>query len=68
MIPIAYSHKDSMQSLRLYTLFYFSMLLNEDIIDLEKPGRICSPTIVVDELSELLLHPSVFSNKYSRSA
>ena len=65
IIPIACSHKDSLQS---YTSFYFSMLLNDDIIDLEKPDRTYSPTIVVDELSEFFLNPSVLSGKYSRSA
>ena len=44
------------------------MLLNDDIIDLEKPDRIYSPTIVVDELSELFSKSSVLSSKYSRSA
>ena len=65
IIPIEYSHKDSMQS---YKSFYFSMLLIDDITDLEKPDRIYSPTIVVDEFSELFLNPSVLSSKYSRSA
>ena len=50
------------------TSFYFSMLLNDDYIDLEKPDRIYSPTIVLEELSELFLNPSVLSSKYSRSA
>ena len=44
------------------------MLLNHDIVDIEKPDRICSPTFVVDEFSGLFLHPSVFSIKHSRSA
>ena len=44
------------------------MLLIDDITDLEKLDRIYSPTIVVDELSELFLNPSVLSRKYSRSA
>ena len=52
----------------MYTFFYFSMFLNGNITDLEKPDRICLPTIVIDKLSGLLLHPSIFSSKYSRSA
>ena len=57
-----------MQSLPLYTSFLISMLLNHDIIDIEKPDGICSPTFVVDEFSGLFLHPSIFSIKHSRSA
>ena len=38
-----------MQSLRLYTACLFSMLLNEDTVDNEKPDGICSVTFVVDE-------------------
>ena len=37
------------------------MLLNEDIVDIEKPGGICLLTCVVDEFSELFSHPSIFS-------
>ena len=33
------------------------MLLNDDIIDIEKLDGICSPTFVVTEFSELFLHP-----------
>ena len=38
-----------------------SMLLNDDIIDIEKPDEICSPTSSVNEFLELFLHPSIFS-------
>ena len=31
------------------------MLLNHNIIDIEKPDRICSPTFVVDKFSGLFL-------------
>ena len=41
-----------------------SMLLNDDIVDIEKLDGICSPTFVVDELSGLFLNPSVFSIKH----
>ena len=44
------------------------MLLNEDIVDIEKPDRICSLTFVIEEFSGLFLHPSIFSNIQTRSA
>ena len=58
-----------MQCLPLYTSSLFSMLLNVDIVDSEKPDEIefCSPTSVVDESPGLFLHPSIFSMKYSIS-
>ena len=37
-----------------------SMLLNEDIVDTEKPDEICFVVFVVDALSGLFLHPSTF--------
>ena len=37
------------------------MFLNDDIVDIEKPDGICLPTFVVDKLSGLFLHPSIFS-------
>ena len=43
------------------------MLLNEDIVDIEKPDGICSRTFVVNEFSGLFLHPSIFSTKHSKS-
>ena len=67
----ACSLKDSknffIKSLLLYISFLLSVLLNEDIVDIQKPG-IFSPTFVVNELSGLFLHPSIFSLKHSRSA
>ena len=52
-IFIACSLNDSqnffMQSLPLYALYLFSMLLNDSIVDIEKPHGICSPTFVVNE-------------------
>ena len=66
------SLKDSqnffMQPLPLYRSCLFSMLLNDDIGDIEKPDGIYSLTFVVDEFSGLFLHPSIFSIKHSRSA
>ena len=52
----------------MYTSCLFSMLLNEDIADIEKPDGICLLTFVVDEVSGLFLHPSIFSIIHSRSA
>ena len=44
------------------------MLLSDDIVDIEKPDRICSLSFILDEVSELFLHPSIFSIKHLRSA
>ena len=33
-----------MQYLPLYTSYFISMVLSDDIIDIEKPDGICSPT------------------------
>ena len=57
-----------MQSLPLYRSCLFSMLLNEDIVDIEKLDGICLLTCLVDEFSGLFLHPSVFSVIHSRYA
>ena len=70
MIFIACSLKDSqiffIQSLALYTSWLFSMLLSDDIVDIQKPDGISSPTFVVNELIiYLFLHPSIFSIKHS---
>ena len=43
------------------------MLLNE-IIDIEKPGRICLSIYVVNNFSRLFLHPTIFFIKDLRSA
>ena len=43
------------------------MLLNDNIVDIEKRDGIFSLTFAVNEFSELFLHPSVFSIKDSRS-
>ena len=65
LIFTACSVKDAqnffMQSLPQYALWLFSMSLNDDIVEIEKPDAICSRTIVVDEFSGIFLHPSVFS-------
>ena len=44
------------------------MLLNDEIVDIEKPDETCAPTFVVDDFSGLFLHPSIYSIKYSRTA
>ena len=45
-----------------------SMLLNDDIADIEKAELMCMSTFVVDEFTGLFLHPSAFSIKHSRPA
>ena len=57
-----------MQSLPLYTSCLFSVVLNDDIVDIEKPDGTCSLTFVVDEFSELFLHPSILTIKHSKSS
>lgn len=57
----------SMQSSPLHTSYLFSILLNVPVGDIEYP-RICSSILVVDNFSELLLHPSTFFIKDWRSA
>ena len=49
------------------------MLLDKNIekkfnVDIEKPDAKCSLTFVVEEFSELFLHPAIFSIIHSRSA
>ena len=46
------------QSLALY-ICLFSMLLKEDIVDIERPDGICLLTIVVDHFLGLVSHPSI---------
>ena len=48
-----------MQSLPLYTSCLFSMLLNKDVVYIEKPDGICSLTFLVDEFLGLFyIHQS----------
>ena len=72
IIFIACSLKNSqnvfIQSLPLYISWLFSMLLNKDIVDIEKPAGICSLTFVVDEFSGLFWHLPIFYMIHSRSA
>ena len=64
---IKISKNFSIQSLPLYVSCLFSLLLNEDILDIEKPDGICLVTFVVDEFLGLFLHPSIFAIIHSRS-
>ena len=48
MCSINDSQNSYMHSLALYTSCLFSMLLNDDIIDIEKPDGMCSLTFAVD--------------------
>ena len=52
IISIACTHKDLgnffMQSSPLYLSCLFSMLLNDDIVDIAKPGGICLSAFTVD--------------------
>ena len=61
-----------MQSLPLYNSCLFPMLLNKDIVNIEKPDGICLLIFVVDEFSGLYLHPSIdpliLTITHSRSA
>ena len=50
-----------MQSLPQYTSCLFSLLLIDDIVDIEKPDGIYLLTFDVDEFSLLFLYPSIFS-------
>ena len=43
------------------------MLLDEDVVDIEKPDVVCSLTFVADEFSGLFLHLSILSIIHSRS-
>ena len=44
------------------------MLLNDDVIDIEKSDGICWVNFDADDFSRLFLHPSTFSIIHSRSA
>ena len=66
---IAWSHKDSqnffMHFFSLNTSCFFSIFLNENIVDIENTdGICCSPAFFVNEFSGLFLHQSVFSIKH----
>ena len=48
-------------------MYHASMLLNDDIVEIEKPDGICLLNFVVDEFSGIFLHPSIFSIIHSKS-
>ena len=60
-------HKTFSYNLYLCIHHTYFLSLNDNIVDIEKPDGICSPTSVVDDLSGLFLHASVFSIKHLRS-
>ena len=43
------------------------MLLNDDNVDMEKQNGICLLAFVVDKFLVLVLYPSIFSLKYSKT-
>ena len=52
-----------MQSLPLYISCLISMVLIDDIVDIENPDRICLPTFVVDEFSgSFYIHQTLILN------
>ena len=71
IISVACFLKDSqnffMQSLPLYASCLFSMLLNDNIVEMKKAEGICLPTFSVDDFSGLFIHPSIFSIKHTGS-
>ena len=56
------------QSLSLYTSCLFYMLLDDNIVEIEKPEGMCWPTFAVDKFSGLFILLSVFSITYSTFA
>ena len=48
-------------SFPLHTSSSTSMILNDDVVEIEKPDGICLSTVVVYEFSGFCLHPSIFS-------
>ena len=58
---VACSLKDSKNFfIPQYPSCLFPMFLNDDVIEIEKPDLICSPTSAVYEFSKLFFHSSVF--------
>ena len=58
---LKYTQNFFMQFFPLYTSCLFSTLLDDDIVDIEKQNMFTY--FFVGEYSELVLYPSVFSNK-----
>ena len=72
IIFISCSFKDSqnvfINFLPLHTSYLFSLSLNNNIVDIEKPYGVCSLTFVVDDFSGLILHQPIFPIEDSRFA
>ena len=72
IILIVYFLKNSqnifMQSLSIYASCLFSVLLNENIVDIEKSDGICWLTFAADDFLGLLLYLSIFSITHARFA
>ena len=72
IILIVYFLKNSqnifMQSLSIYASCLFSMLLNENIVDIEKSYGICCLAFAADDFLGLLLYLSIFSITHARFA
>ena len=51
-----------------FTKLFHVFFLKDDIVDIETPDGIFSPTFLLDEFSRLFLHPSIFCIKDSISA
>ena len=56
------------QSLSLYTSCLFYMLLDDNIVEIEKPEGMCWPAFAVDKFSGLFILLSAFSITYSTFA
>ena len=52
----------------MYTSCLFFVLLNDDIVDIEKADGMCLLTFAVEAFSTIFLDPSIFSIKNSKSA
>ena len=56
-----------MQSSPLYIAYLFSMYLNENFVEIEKPDQMCLTIFLVHNLLRLYLHPTIFYIKNSKS-
>ena len=65
---IKYSQDFFIEPLPLYASCLLFILLNDDIVDIEKPDGTCLPTFFVNEFSGLFLHPTIFTVEHSRFA
>ena len=63
-IACFFKHLKNLQSLPLHTSWLFSLPLNDNIVDIEKPDETCLPTFVADLFSGLFLHPPIFCQRF----